>query len=273
LKASKPSVTARHVAIVRAGLDRPEIETGNAQAETRLYEQLGRSWLPRTADGTRRMQFRTRFFDGETLGAIKRGITQIVIIAAGYDGRALRFAHPGVRWFEVDHPTTQADKQRRLSEAGIEAGHIGFVALDLTSDDLIGALHDVGHDSSKPSLFIVEGIIGYLSPAVTIRLLSALRELAPEGSRLAAAFPIFPRDRRLSTTIRLRFRSKVVALAGEPWLARFEPDEPDAILRESGWVVAESLKDPGRPARHEGLNGVLVTAKPSTRKPPPDRRR
>jgi methyltransferase (TIGR00027 family) len=265
LRDSKPSVTARHVAIVRAGLERPEIQTGDARAEARLYEQLGRSWLPRTADGTRRVQFRTAFFDGEALGAIKRGMTQIVIIAAGYDGRALRFATPGVRWFEVDHPTTQADKRRRLSEADIEAGHISFVALDLTSDDLVGALRDAGLDSSKPSLFIVEGIIGYLSPAVTVRLLSALRELAPEGSRLAATFPIFPRDRRLSRTIRLRVRSKVVALAGEPWLARFEPDEPDAILRETGWVVAESLKRIGHPARFEGSHGVLVAAEPSTR--------
>ena len=36
--------------------------------------------------------------------ALRSGIDQVVILAAGYDGRALRFHSPGVTFFEVDHP-------------------------------------------------------------------------------------------------------------------------------------------------------------------------
>lgn len=33
-----------------------------------------------------------------------QGITQVVIGGAGYDGRAFRYARPGVRWFEATLP-------------------------------------------------------------------------------------------------------------------------------------------------------------------------
>jgi len=56
---------------------------------------------------------RTAFFDRVVVSAIDRGVAQVVIGGAGYDGRAFRYAKPGVRWFEVDHPATQADKRAR----------------------------------------------------------------------------------------------------------------------------------------------------------------
>jgi len=43
------------------------------------------------------LRARTRFFDTKVTGALDRGCPQVVIGAAGYDGRALRYAKPGVR--------------------------------------------------------------------------------------------------------------------------------------------------------------------------------
>ena len=62
---------------------------------------------------------RTVFFDDAVLDAIDRGVKQVVILGAGYDGRALRFRTPGVQFFEVDHPATQVDKLRRLAYLGV----------------------------------------------------------------------------------------------------------------------------------------------------------
>jgi O-methyltransferase involved in polyketide biosynthesis len=59
--------------------------------------------------------------------AIDRGVKQVVILGAGYDGRALRFRTPGVRFFEVDHPATQIDKLRRLAALGVSVAGISFV--------------------------------------------------------------------------------------------------------------------------------------------------
>jgi hypothetical protein len=63
------------------------------------------------------------------VAAIDRGVRQVVVGAAGYDGRAFRYAKPGARWFEVDHPATQRDKLARL---GLDASHVRFIEADCT---------------------------------------------------------------------------------------------------------------------------------------------
>ena len=79
------------------------------------------------------------------VGALRRRVDQVVIGAAGYDGRALRYAKPGVRWFEVDHPATQQDKRERLERLGLAAGQVRFVPADFTLDPPIAdLLRDAG---------------------------------------------------------------------------------------------------------------------------------
>lgn len=186
----------------------------------------------------------------------------MVIVAAGYDGRALRFASPGVRWFEVDHPATQSDKRRRLSDVGVDPKDITFVAVDLTRDDLQSALSSAGHDHDVPSLFIVEGLLGYLTREASARLLTTTRALACEGSRMAVGFPTRPREAGARERVVLRIRATAVSLAGEPWLVRFDPDEPDRMLDTAGWRIAVSDRGDGGLVRFEGRQGVLVAAEP-----------
>ena len=57
----------------------------------------------------------------QVMAAISSGIGQIVIVGAGYDDRALRFRTRGVTFYEIDHPSTQADKARRLHALQVEA--------------------------------------------------------------------------------------------------------------------------------------------------------
>ena len=129
MRKRRPSFTARTVALVRSQLPRPQTPEGDSDAERRLYLGLRlRFGLPLFAGkGRRNMAERTAFMDDETLRAINDGISQVVIIGAGYDGRALRFRTPGVRFFEVDHPATQADKRRRMLDLGVPLDHVRFV--------------------------------------------------------------------------------------------------------------------------------------------------
>ena len=64
---------------------------------------------------------------------------RVVVAGAGYDGRALCYAKPGVRWFEIDHPATQADKVARIARLAIPTPHLTFVAADFANDDVGGA--------------------------------------------------------------------------------------------------------------------------------------
>jgi methyltransferase (TIGR00027 family) len=65
------------------------------------------------------MQLRTRAIDDLVLAFAARGGRQIVLLGAGYDCRAVRLAPrlPGARWFEIDHPATQARKRALLAAA------------------------------------------------------------------------------------------------------------------------------------------------------------
>ena len=224
MKAGKPSATARFVALTRAKLDRPEVPTGDADAEARLYQSLGRSPLGRGSHRwQQRMARRTAFFDGAVLAALDRGARQFVIVGAGYDGRALRFATPGATWFEV----------RSLEAAGF--------------------------DAAAPSLFIVEGLLGYLPRATTSRVLIGLRALAIPESRLAVAFPIAPRDQPRVKRLRRRVSRMVVSALGEPWLTRFSMEDIDEVFDTTGWRVSVELD---APQRHEGHFGVLILGEP-----------
>ncbi len=120
MRPGRPSLTARWVAAHRArqAQGRPSSATGDPEAEARLYASLGQFFTVRGTNPVN-MDLRTRFIDNEVAGAIGSAVAQVVIIGAGYDGRALRFGGGTTRWFEVDFPSTQADKRRRLHELGI----------------------------------------------------------------------------------------------------------------------------------------------------------
>lgn len=266
MKAGKPSATARFVALTRARLRRPEVPTGDAAAEARLYRSLGRSPFGRGSRQWReRMARRTAFFDRVTLAALDRGVRQIVILGAGYDGRPLRFTCPGVTWFEIDHPATQADKRARLAGLGASTDHIVFVPIDLTTGDLVRSLDIADFDRAAASLFLVEGLLGYLPRATTERLLTSVRQLVTPESRLAVAFPIAPRDQAVKR-VRHRLRGLVVSALGEPWLTRFSIEDIDEVFARTGWRVTVELDTP---QRYEGHRGVLLLGEPVDPSQPP----
>jgi methyltransferase (TIGR00027 family) len=181
----EPSRTARVVAAHRLRCARPDPGFGDPVADDRLAADAsdGLAADPQAPIG-RYLAARTRAFDRAVLHAIERGNTQIVVLGAGYDGRALRFASDDVRWFEVDHPRTQADKRERVDRLAIDASEVRFVAVDFNSSDLAVALLDAGFTPDAPSLVICEGVVTYLTPDVVERLLAQVRTLMTSGSRL-----------------------------------------------------------------------------------------
>jgi O-methyltransferase involved in polyketide biosynthesis len=91
--------------MMRAEFPRASSPWGEPSAQAALTAGLA----PVTVDSLRpHLAARTLFIDGQVEQAIDRGVTQVVILGAGY------FRNPGVRFFEVDHPTTQADKRFHL---------------------------------------------------------------------------------------------------------------------------------------------------------------
>src|SRR5438045_638871 len=68
------------------------------------------------------MQVRTKLLDDAVRNFVEAGGRQVVLLGAGFDCRALRMPElAGASVFEVDHPATQAHKQRTLQRIGAES--------------------------------------------------------------------------------------------------------------------------------------------------------
>jgi methyltransferase (TIGR00027 family) len=228
-----PSVTARRVAAYRLGFTRVPAPYGDPAADEALAADVTAGEQPSPGRMRDYLAARTRFFDQVVVGAIGRGVNQIVVGAAGYDGRAFRYAKPGVLWFEVDHPYTQRDKRERLDRLGLAARQVRFVEADFTRDPIAGRLTEAGLDPVEPSLFLLEGVAVYLESAVLETVLSQFRQVAPAGSRLAISVSV----PGANAERRARFQDTVAAL-GEPARSTLEAGQAAELLARTGWQVS-----------------------------------
>ena len=130
---------------------------------------------------------RTGFIDACLYQALRRGIEQMVILGAGFDTRALRFAPfaAGVRVFEVDHPATQAVKIVRLSLVCRPLpDHIHFIPIRFDAEDTGAKLLVQGYDPRRRTFFILEGVTYYLGAAAVDALFGFIANHGSAGSRL-----------------------------------------------------------------------------------------
>jgi methyltransferase (TIGR00027 family) len=250
-----PSVTARRVAAHRLGFFRVPAAYGVPGADEALAADVAAGLVAPANRMHDYLAARTSFFDRTVVGAIDRGVRQVVVGAAGYDGRAFRYAKPGVSWFEVDHPATQRDKLERLQRLGIAAPHVRFVEADFTRDQVADRLRAAGLEAGVPSLFLLEGVAVYLEPAVLETVLEQFRQVAALGSRLAISVSL---SREHDEGARARFQAAVAAL-GEPVRSTFDAGQAEALLARTGWRTM-----PGRgetAAKRERLRSAgLLTA-------------
>jgi methyltransferase (TIGR00027 family) len=95
--------------------------------------------------------------------------------------------------FEIDQPSVIEFKTATLAQLGAApTADRRAVAVDLR-DDWPKALIDAGFDTSRPTAWIAEGLLGYLPPEAQDRLLDNVTALSANGSRLASeAVPDMP---------------------------------------------------------------------------------
>jgi len=163
MKDGTASHTARSVAAHRVEYARVAADYGDPAADEALTADVAAGQPPNRDRLHEYLRGRTAFFDRAVVDSIDSGIRQVVIGGAGYDGRALRYAKPGVRWFEVDHPATQGDKLERLARLGIDTPHVSFIPADFATDLIAEPLIALGLDTARPALFLLEGVAVYLA--------------------------------------------------------------------------------------------------------------
>ncbi|HSZ36212.1 MAG TPA: SAM-dependent methyltransferase [Acidimicrobiales bacterium] len=258
MRAHRPSLTARWVAARRAALapTRSSTPTGDLEGEQTLYRDVGGNVTFNFARPSG-VNHRTQFIDAEVANAIGRGVEQIVILGAGYDGRALRFGGAPTRWFEVDFPSTQEDKRRRLAALGVSPEGVIYVPIDLLREDLDATLEGAGHDADTPTLFLAEGLVPYLTLEATANMFAAVRARAGPGSVLVATFFVAPEPHDLLLAW-YHARNVFFRVIGEPRQSEYQPGDPEKLFVVTGWKVSRSKS--GHASRVDRAARMLVLA-------------
>lgn len=129
---------------------------------------------------------RTRFYDEILRKALHAGVQQVLILGAGQDTRAYRFATElvarDVRVIEADQTPTIHEK--RAAAHRLEAyPHVRWVEIDLEDvcwSDWVG---DAGLRRSVPTFVMMEGVAPYLTADAYRRAVRFLAEFVGPGSR------------------------------------------------------------------------------------------
>ena len=236
-----PSRTSQAVATTRVDFDRPHTPEGDPTAQARLCAGMTPGPIGRLRP---HLEARTRYIDQALLAAVERGLSQVAILGAGYDDRALRFRSPGVRYFELDHPATQEDKRRRLLEMGVDLDGEGPVLLpaDFLADDVAGVLAAGGHDDCRPTLFICEGVLVYFDEPATVTLLSQVRRRSAAGSQLVATLATLPPGSDPAVVLAAANARRPNG-ASEPWRTMLPAAAQIDLMAKGGWDVVEAVDD------------------------------
>jgi methyltransferase (TIGR00027 family) len=174
---------------------------------------------------------RTAAIDAAVRDAILAGATQLVILGAGYDGRAWRMRElAGVKVFEVDHPATQSEKRKRIAELPPATGNVSFVPIDFAKESLGTVLNRAGHDRNSPTCWIWEGVVMYLHRDVMRATLAGIAGRSAAGSTLIVNY---------HTAHRRFFARLVFRLIGEPQISAWTREEMATDLQSAGFVVVE----------------------------------
>ena len=249
MKAGRPSLTAHFVthgrALADAGLSHiPDFHDPTARV---FLDDKGKRSLAKTEkafrEGTRKMSvemartmadmiaLRTTAIDTAVRDAIAAGARQLVILGAGYDGRAWRMKElAGVKVFEVDHPATQGAKRARVDQLPQPIGMVTYVSMNFERESLDTALDRAGHDRSSPTCWIWEGVVMYLERDAMLATLKDIAGRSAPGSTLIVNYHA-PHRRFLAQLI-FRF-------IGEPHVSAWTPEEMADDLRSVGFVVRE----------------------------------
>lgn len=212
---------------------------------------------------------RTHFLDDRLLAATEAGARQVVMLAAGMDGRGYRLPWPpGTRIFEVDKPELLEFKSKVVQSAALGLTAEVIPVPGNLKEDWLARLNAAGFERQRPTIWLMEGILNYLDTQEADRLMEALTANSAPGSHLMASYIngdlVAPAHRVGRDTDETIVRLQKLWGTGPS-------REPEAWLGSHGWTVevttvlalAKQLRRPVPPAMDpalEGATGYLVDA-------------
>jgi methyltransferase (TIGR00027 family) len=219
-----------------------------------------RQWCMRTMFPTGIHEYvlaRTKLLDEVFVDALERGFSQVVLLGAGMDTRALRFEdrNESTMIFELDIEATQRYK-RELYERKKTAlpDTLVFVSIDFNKERLADVLAQAGYQERQKTLFLWEGVTMYLEAEAVDGTLAFIRSSAAEGSIVVFDYVRASVLRRENTLYGEKGSYDRVARAGERWTFGIEDGAIERFLAERGFKLLSHYMPPD-------LEAAYLTAK------------
>ncbi len=214
-------------------------------------------WLARLAERSTvpglmlHFMLRKRMIESAVTEAISRGASQVVVLGAGFDTLALRLHrfHPAVIFIEIDHPATQRLKRETVEADQAGGRNLVFQPADLTRQTLDEALAFVpAYRRGANSVFVIEGVLMYLTHAEVTTLFWMFGAQSGNGSRLVFTVMEPMAGGRIEFHNATPLVKRLLRLWREPFKCAIATAELPAFLHRFGFVPnivanADTLRD------------------------------
>jgi methyltransferase (TIGR00027 family) len=205
----------------------------------RLASALLDRWMPGL---TGEVILRNRYWDDALDEALAGGVTQVVLLGAGYDSTALRRElGDGVTVYEVDSPPTQEAKRAALERSGL-APRVVFVPCDFEVHAVGERLGAVGFDRSERAVVCWLGVSFYLTAEGLRGALEDLAALSAPGSRLVMDYLDQGVTAGTTPYAGAARAARSVERRGEPYHSGFDEPGFARLLAEAGFDVVDHAR-------------------------------
>ncbi len=188
---------------------------------------------------------RTHHIDAQLEKGAAEGVSQVVVLGAGFDSRAYRFhsSYPTLEFFEVDLPGTSSAKQQAVTRLlGQLPPFVHYAPVDFDTQSLESVLRGVGYDSRRKTLFILEGVSMYVNEAGNSATFEFIRRHSPSGSMVVYDYVLRQVvEGDYTGMYAAASTAKGLAAIGEPFVSGWSPEEAAEFASRHGLTVLEDL--------------------------------
>lgn len=192
--------------------------------------------------GTTYVPLRHRFIDDHLASALDAGAEQVVLLGAGYDTRAYRFADrlAGRPVFEVDLASISRSKAATIAKHTDQFPKTNMVRveIDFETQPLGATLVDAGFTEGARTFFTWEGVPMYLTRAAVKATLDAVWGMGGSGSVIAHDMWYVVDDPGPMGTAR-RLAPSALSFIGEPVTFCMHPEDMTHFLERHGLRITD----------------------------------
>jgi methyltransferase (TIGR00027 family) len=185
---------------------------------------------------------RTRLID-DVIEAELPNAGQVVVLGAGFDSRAYRLeGMQATTIFEVDHPSTQAEKKRIVARLlGGLPSHVTFVPVVFGREDPAERLYASGFARGVATIVLWEGVTNYLT-AEAVDTSFGFLSFGLKPSSLVVFTYVHRGILDGSATFEGAAQTmEAVRGAGEPVTFGFDPDDVAAYVAKHGFTLVSDV--------------------------------